>query len=406
MTMAERTISTGGPRTLRLGLVVVGILALLLPSHVALGANSPVERDGSAGTFTEAQALPNATNGHASIGLDDGRLLVVGGSEMPANVWVWQPAATAWSVVEPLAEGRIGPSANRLLDGSVLVTGGFDEDNMAVSSAEVWDPATSSSSVVGSTLEARAGHSATTLADGRVLLAGGIAVDPESKGQTSLASAELWRPGTRSFERTGSLAAARVGHTATLMPDGRVIVVGGLAIKMDDVGGPDMKVDLSWPLGVEIWDPSTGTFASLGTMPGSLVNHTATPTSDGRVLIVGGVTGDGSDISDAVLSLDTVSGFVQVEGYLLTPRARHTTTLLSDGSLLIVGGEGEAGTLASAELWLQASAMAVDAGTLATARSDHTATSLPDGDVVIIGGFSGTEAMASTEIWRRANLEE
>jgi hypothetical protein len=111
-----------------------------------------------------------------------------------------------------------------LVDGRVLIVGG-DGATSPMASAELWDPQTASFGPAGSLAERRGGqatgHSATLLPDGRVLVVGGFSANG------ALASAELWDPQTASFGPAGSLAQARGHHTATLLPDGRVLVVGG-----------------------------------------------------------------------------------------------------------------------------------------------------------------------------------
>jgi hypothetical protein len=130
----------------------------------------------------------------------------------------------------------------------------------------------------------RGGHTATLLPDGRVLVLGGQ-THPDH-WVTAAESTELWAPtgGDRStFVRGTPPLEARSQHTATLLPDGRVLVVGG-----------------SWWDGVafvtrataELWDPATGRFSPAGTLSQGRYDHTATLLPDGRVLVVGGSVGD------------------------------------------------------------------------------------------------------------------
>ena len=98
----------------------------------------------------------------------------------------------------------------------------------------------------------------------------------------------MWDPATGTFGPAGSLAEARDWHTATPLSDGRVLVVGGT-----DGGDAGSSFD---PEGVlasaEVWDPATGTFGPAGSLAGPAILHTATPLPDGRVLVIGGWDGD------------------------------------------------------------------------------------------------------------------
>ena len=122
---------------------------------------------------------------------------------------------------------------------------------------------------------ARASQTATLLGDGRVLIAGG-AVYPSGGGLTSFASAELYDPRTGSFSATGSMAHARVYHTATLLPDGRVLIAGG-----------ENNDSNPWLSSAELYVPNTGNFAGTGSMSLGSVFGTATLLADGRVLVAG-----------------------------------------------------------------------------------------------------------------------
>ena len=113
------------------------------------------------------------------------------------------------------------------------------------------------------------GYSATLLNDGRVLVVG---------GDQSPDSAEVWDPTTMAFTPTGSPNISRSGHTATLLPDGRVLIVGGGSVSDGDTS----KVDLA----AEIWNPETDTFVLSGRVASEALS--ATPPmvlADGRVLV-------------------------------------------------------------------------------------------------------------------------
>ena len=120
----------------------------------------------------------------------------------------------------------------------------------------------------GSLNTARSYHTATLLLDGKVLVVGGA-------NTVALASAELYDPASGTWSFTGSLNTARYGHTATLLLDGKVLVVGGAV----------NSVALA---SAEIYDPTTGTWAATADLTDARFGHTATLLSTGKVLVAGG----------------------------------------------------------------------------------------------------------------------
>jgi hypothetical protein len=225
---------------------------------------------------------------------------------------------------------------------------------------------------------ARAKQTATLLDDGRVLLIGGYGEDVNAP------DAERFDPTSATISTAGTLGAGRYDHTATLLEDQRVLVVAG--------SGEDPAILAS----VELWDPQTSTFSGTGSIDGVRMLHTATRLADGRVLIVGGW--DGGALPDAWLWDPRTSRFTATGGRRHA-RAGHTATLLKGGRVLIVGGP------AVAEVWDPSTERFGDAGTLPSARWWPTSTLLDDGRVVVIGGFegerfaSGAPGIPDIEIW-------
>jgi hypothetical protein len=196
--------------------------------------------------------------------LADGRVLIISdedpyGYAYPASAEVWDPVTDTFSPAGSSALGRIR-SYTLLADGRVLFLGEYSflpeevllstsDENMT--SAEVWDPATSTFSPAGSFPGASRGmNTVTALADGRALIAGGCAYRETCyDNYDNFASAEVWDPATETFGPTGSLAVIRIGHTATALPDGRVLVVGGME---------DYNLEGTVHASAEVWEPSDG----------------------------------------------------------------------------------------------------------------------------------------------------
>src|ERR1700676_344750 len=225
----------------------------------------------------------------------------------------------------------------------------------------------------GSTAAPRVGHTATALADGTVLLVGGA----------GLTSAEKYDPGTAKFTLTaGSMSVARDDHTATLLKNGKVLIAGG-----------QPSLGAAAYTSAELFDPSTGMFVlTIGSMSVARTGHNATLLADGRVLITGGNT--------LVAELfDPGTGmFAPTTGKMLAARSEDTATLLPSGKVLITGGLNGNAALATAEIYDPATeSFSATTGSMAIARNFHTATLLTAGSnigKVLLAGGNSANAVA------------
>ena len=246
----------------------------------------------------------------------------------------------------------------------------------------------------------RAEHTATLLPDGRVLVAGGVA---DGKEEESLASAELYDPNTGKWSPTGSMTRPRSQHTATLLPDGRVLVAGGYCPGTTKGCPPGEDPDGAMAA-AEIYDPGTGKWTATGDMTTQRFFHTATLLDDGKVLVAGAEHAPDSFLASAEL-FDPVTGKWTATGDMITGRTQQMATLLPDGRVLIAGGTGAVsptahGELTAAELYNPRSGKWTATGSMAAPRSSDPLTVLADGTVLKTGGAGpGDQMLAACELY-------
>jgi hypothetical protein len=218
----------------------------------------------------------------------------------------------------------------------------------------------------GQMLEPRSGQSATLLPNGKVLIAGGM-----RRNQDFYKSAELFDPGTGKFQPTGEMSVGRVGNIAVLLRSGKVLVAGGWVGQ----GGTDEA---------ELYDPSTGKFSVISKMTARRGRPSATLLANGDVLIAGGEERDNEPVSSAEIFDEKTSSF-RSTGSMHHARESHTATLLKDGRVLIAGGYADE-VMSAAELYDPKKGTFSETGNLSVARCKQTAGLLPEGKVLIAGG--------------------
>ncbi|HET9531418.1 MAG TPA: kelch repeat-containing protein [Blastocatellia bacterium] len=208
----------------------------------------------------------------------------------------------------------------------------------------------------------RARHTATLLQNGKVLVVGGRNTD----------SAELYDHATGTWSSTGSLPLVCELHTATLLANGKVLVVGGFS---------SSRGFFEFFSSAELYDPATGTWSLTDSLKTGRFGHTATLLKNGKVLVAGGsLSSNGAEL------YDPITGKWSITGSLITARRSHTATLLENGNVLIAGGENGADFIESAELYDPATEKWSSIAGLNQARLGHTATLLGNGMVLVAGG--------------------
>lgn len=223
---------------------------------------------------------------------------------------------------------------------------------------------------VASMHDRRADHSSTLLPDGRVLIAGGM----EENGKF-LDSAELFDPRDDSFVAVANMQFNRVEHTATLLANGKVLIAGGLTTRPPSSG-------ISVTASTEIYDPAIGGFAAGPTMTTPRTGHAAVALANHKILIVGGVNNNERAFATAEI-YDPSSNEFTATTSMHTARVARSAVLLQDGRVLVTGG-GDSGR--SAEVFDPSAATWTAVGDMTAARQKHAATLLPNGRVLITGG--------------------
>jgi Galactose oxidase, central domain/Kelch motif/FG-GAP-like repeat/FG-GAP repeat len=231
-------------------------------------------------------------------------------------------------------------------------------------------------------------HTATLLPNDRIIVVGGRTYDSIS------AEAFAYDLNQNRWAAIPSLPQPRRWHTATLLPNGKLLVVGGFGGQAQSFSGYQLASTALYDVQSNSWTASAPlAFARSG--------HTATLLANGKVLITGGVATENSgDAATTRTELyDPTSGEWTAGARLATPRIGHTTTLLPSGKVLVAGGQGDGFRINSTELFDPSTNTWQPVGNMAISRSGHAATLLANGNVLVSGGFTSSDFMSSAEIY-------
>lgn len=306
----------------------VGAVDVVVTS--ANGVSAPVRFFYSVGgAFSPTGPCPSAgCAGGAAVRLGDGKVLVVGGGANTGEAALYDPLTNTWrSTQSCLSCGNYGFTLTALEGGKVLAVGTF------APTASVYDPGSGSWAPTGPMTMGRGSHTATALPDGKVLVAGGTpeCCDP-------VASAEVYDATTNGWRAVDAMTTPRISHTATPLADGKVLVVGGMAVGTEADPGP-RSIDTA-----ELYDPATGRWTETSSPLGQgRWGHSATALADGRVLVAGGLAsefiGRLTSYVDSVEVYDPRTGTWSLDSIMVAARAGHAAVLLPSGKVLAVGGD-------------------------------------------------------------------
>lgn len=253
------------------------------------------------------------------------------------GVSIYRGATNAWTRGTDIPSPREHHASALLPDGRILVTGGEDtgfiyaDEFPNTASTALYDPPTDTWSRPAPLREPRTHHTATTLPDGRVLTVGGYGrkTDPSTSTNPTLGSVEIYDPSSGAWSSGAALPTARANHSAVLLPSGKVLIVGGFTER-------DLLTS------AQIYDPITDSWSSAGTMSLARRAPSATILRDGRVLVTGGGAGGLGRPAAIVDVYDPATNRWTTAASMMSPRYGSSAALLADGRVLAHGGIDDA----------------------------------------------------------------
>lgn len=320
---------------------------------------------------------------HTATLLPNGKVLIAGGMSVNglllASAELYDPSSGQFVPTGKLLVTRgYGSTATKLPNGKVLIAGGYNGSSCN-RSAELYDPATNAFTVTGSMAAARCSAIAVLLRNSYVLITGG---DQSRDDCEPAISAELYDPSTGRFSVTGSMRTPRDYFAGVVMRDGRVLVAGGSS----EGQHPDTKVEPT----AEVYDPHTGRFSPTGNMTTPRDKFGMALLPDGKVLVVGGQADSpfgqslsSTEVYDPVLGQFSAGPSMESHRFKLP----HGVVALPNGEILVAGGASHP------ELYDPSSnSFRPTTGTELDRFYFSTATVLPNSEVLLAGGYGGRGA--------------
>ncbi|MGZ3456607.1 MAG: kelch repeat-containing protein, partial [Polyangiales bacterium] len=292
--------------------------------------------DAATKTWTTTTPMSAKRSGHTATLLSTGKVVIVGGtsdgSTSLSTAQIYDLATKTWSGAASMSEVRNHHTATLLAGDKILIVGGSDFSPGGESAtAEIYDVAKNSWSSAGTMSVGKQEHTATLLASGLVLVTGG-----RRGGGMFHKTTELFDPTSLTWTKASDMATARSLHAAALLSGDRVLVTGGRA--MDSFG-----VIQTWDK-AEIYDPTTKTWKGTSApMAAKREGHTATALPQDRVLVVGGDGTSSVTTTNVELFESSIDRFVAFAP-LAAARTGHASAQLSNRDLLVTGGTGTTAT--------------------------------------------------------------
>ncbi len=322
-------------------MLIVNNKVLVIGGRVSAGGTTTARTDyydPATNGFTTTGSMWYSRSFFPAVMLDNGRVLAAGGYRQStfggtiSNCEVFNPATGKWARTGSMAVARELHSGTKLPNGEVLVAGGFS-NNKFLSSAELYSPSAGTFRATGSMSVSRFGHTATLLGDGRVFVTGG-----RTANNVSHTSTEFYNPNTGTWSPGPSMNHDRYRHTATTLPDGRILIAGGYSSTQAD----KLKtMEIYDPANPEAgFTLLTDVYGYPVQMTDTRMDHTATLLPDGRVLIAGGWSTllGVHQTTASVDIIDPVNWSVTPVTALPVTRHEAAALLLPTGKVFLTGG--------------------------------------------------------------------